>query len=180
MRKAALFWGLFALLLLSIGLNLGFLIGQLRGVAGPGSAEAPSGPRPPVAREGATRRPPPAEGPRRIGERLGLSGEELEKFTAIQQEFLSRMMETRREQGRVRSRLRYELTSPEPDREEIRSLIEEAAGLTARMDRILADHVLASRDLLDGDAETLYLRHIARLGPRRAVPGSRRPGPRPR
>ncbi|MDX1631252.1 MAG: periplasmic heavy metal sensor [Thermoanaerobaculia bacterium] len=179
MRKAALFWGLFAILLLSIGLNVGLFLGQVRSPVGSGTEVTAGETVSSTPREPIRPRPPSAEGPRRLGERLGLSGEELEEFTAIQRQFLSRVTATRRERERIRRELRYELTAPEPDREAIESLIEDAARLATRMDRALAEHVLASRDLLEGEAETRYLRHLARLGPRRTAPGPRRPPRRP-
>jgi hypothetical protein len=177
-KRAIWIWGLLALLFLSVGLNLGLLLGRWR--TAPGAVVVgPEGPP-----FGAPERPgegPPPQGPRdrailegaeRIAGRLGLEDADRERFVAIQREFVDGMLDARWQQGRVRGELRRELTAPRPDPERIENLVGESAELGARIDRLLADHVLRSREILDGEAEDRYLRFLARLG-------SGPPGPRP-
>ena len=185
MRSEAWRWILSAALLLSVGLNVGLLLGDWRsrdasrehprgdGRERPLSDRSEVGP-PPGGPPGRHRDGSTPRGAIRMGQRLGLEGESLEAFVGIQRDFVQDMGRSRRRQSAARQELRRELTSPRPDEERVQVLIAELAEIGAEIDRLLAQHVLASRELLDGEAEERYLDFLDRLGP----PGS--PGPRPR
>jgi hypothetical protein len=157
-------WWLVALLALSVGLNLGLLAATLAGRWLPRREPAPVelGPR------GAA--PGPAQ-LRRVAERLGLEGEEARRFVALQEEFLDRARQARRRLEESRRGLRQELAAPSPDPARVEALVAASAAAHTELERALATHVLAARELLDGEAEAHYLRLLSRLGT-----GARRPG----
>lgn len=179
MRPGTWIWAVLALLLLSVGLNLGLLLGGWRRASAP--EPFPPDARPRLGGPEAPGEGPPAgpgermllEGAERIANRLDLEEADRERFLAIQREFVEGMVEARRRQARARLELRRELTAPEPDRERIDLLVTESAEAGARIDRLLAEHVLRSREILDGEAEQRYLHFLARLG------SGGPPGPRP-
>lgn len=173
-------WWLLLLLALSIGLNVGLLVTVVVDAEEPRPDPVPFGSE---ATDGAERRAAPEArrgeerpSPRaleRFGTRLGLEGAARDEFAARHREFFETVRRKRRELGVLRRRLRRELVATEPDRDRIERLVEESGRVRAEMELAFADHVIASRRLLEGEAERRYLGFISRLA------GSG-PEPRPR
>lgn len=165
-------WALWLALLLSLGINAGILLTLAVGPGGwpwgerpqvertwdgPGRGELGRGGRPGRLRD----RPPRHLG--RVADRLGLEGEERERFVAIQEEFLATVRDGRRRRGELHRELRAELTAPEPDRRRVAELLRELSAVQLEMERAFADAVLASRELLGPEQEEAYLGFLERL-----------------
>lgn len=121
---------------------------------------------------------PRGDGPSRerleeVAERLGVPVGDRPRFIALQRRFIAETRERRLELDVVRRGLRAELTAPAPDRERLRVLVETSARVQAKLERAFVEHVLAARELLDGEPERRYLEFLSRLGPRAGAPGPR-------
>lgn len=101
-----------------------------------------------------------------VAQRLGVPPEDRPRFIALQRAFLGEARLRRIELEGVRRLLQAELVSPRPDRQRLRELVESSARLQARLEDAFIEHVLAARELLDGEAERRYLQFLSRLGPR--------------
>ncbi|MCB9378930.1 MAG: periplasmic heavy metal sensor [Holophagales bacterium] len=170
-------WWLVVALLLSLGVNLGLVGAQIarrRAVAAWAGERPPGGPEP-----GA-----------RLAERLRLDDAQREQFLAIQRRLIEGVRDQRRELGRLRRVLRDELIAPAPDRGRVDLLLGEIAERQQALDRAFVEHVLESRELLDGEQLERYLFFLERFtaqrfgrpdegpDPRLGRPGDR-PGDRP-
>lgn len=188
-------WGLWILLVLSLGVNLGVLLtlaveGRPAGEApGEGVAEVdvpevdvPEG----KVREGELLGGDAPERPRGRGmrmlrvlaDRLELQGEERERFLTLQRSFLRTGGQARHRRLLLQRQLRRELTGPEPDRRRIGELIDELVSTQRTLERSLAESVLETRELLGPDRERGYLVFLERLRRRMDGPPGRggRPG----
>ena len=110
-----------------------------------------------------------------LADRLGLAGEERERFLDIQRRFFREAFRRRQEVLRHQRALRQELISPAPDRARTGEALERLSAAREELDRALIDAVLESRELLDPPQEAEYLRFVARL--RAAGEGGRPGGP---
>jgi hypothetical protein len=113
-----------------------------------------------------------------MAERLGVPPADRPRFAALQRRFFTETREQRGRLGAVRRQLKDELTAPEPDRQRIGGLLVQSGELQAGLERSLVEHVLAAREVLDGEAERRYLHFLSRLGV--AGPGGPVGGPGPR
>jgi len=172
---------LFLALLLSVGVNCGLLgmgIMRHRMLSGMSSGIAtggdPGDPGDPGDRGGPGERAPGRQGAR-LADRLGLLGEERERFLGLQRQLAERVHAGRRRIDDGRRELRRELTSPVPDRGRVEELLAGIGSEQDALDRALVENVFAARALLDGDAEREYLRFVERFGG--AFAGGRPPGP---
>ncbi|MBP9143542.1 MAG: periplasmic heavy metal sensor [Thermoanaerobaculia bacterium] len=168
---------LFLALLLSVGVNCGLLgMGIMRhrmlsvpsgmpSGGAPGDHRAPGDPG---------ERPPGRQGAR-LADRLGLLGEERERFLGLQRQLAERVHAGRRRIDDGRRELRRELTSTDLDRGRVEELLAGIGSEQNALDRALVENVLAARELLDGDAEREYLHFVERFGG--AFAGGRPPGP---
>jgi Spy/CpxP family protein refolding chaperone len=179
-------WWLIVALLLSVGLNLGIL-----------ATLAVSRLRPPA--EQSTDLPRPAqlspEQSWRLARYLRLDGEQRRRFVELHRELVAQMRPRRERLQELRRELREELASEWPDRDRLDRLTAEMGEAAAAVDRTLAEHLLALREVLDPEQERAFRRVIGRLGaprlrdrlrpgrqPGRWLPPSRRrpaPGPSP-
>jgi len=105
----------------------------------------------------------------RLADRLGLEGDVRERFLAGQRELAGRARELRPRIADLERELRRELIAPAPDRERVAAIPGELAAAQSELERAFAGSVLATREILDGDAERDYLRFVERF------PGARRP-----
>jgi hypothetical protein len=139
-----------------------------------GQARRP--PQPPPARPGG-RFPagPPEARLEEMAERLGVPAADRPRFAALQREFFVATRDGRARLDGVRRELRAELTASRPDRARIDELLARSSELQAGLERALVEHVLAAREVLDGEAERRYLHFLSRLGAA-GGPGAR-PGP---
>ncbi|HEX7186204.1 MAG TPA: hypothetical protein VF756_30545 [Thermoanaerobaculia bacterium] len=163
-------WWLAIALLLSVGVNLGILAVLLTHRGGPR-------PERPVLDEPEPGRPSdrpfprdldPGEPPSRVvrlADRLGLEGEQRRRFISLQRRFFMETLRLRTERAEIQRELRRELTSPEPDRERVQTLLRESARTFLALEQALARNVIASRELLDPEQEELYLDIVSRLRP---------------
>ncbi len=143
------------LLLLSVGLNLGLILKLARR----GDADRP------VTHELSTGIATERLG--RLADRFDLAGEERGRFIELHVEFLDTLREERGELEEVRRTLRVEMTATHPDQDRIEELVAASGRHLTALELALARTVLASRELLDGEAERHYLRLIAELRARR-------------
>jgi len=158
-------WWLVVALLLSLGVNLGLVgaaIVRQRAIAAWTGERPPGGPEP-----GA-----------RLAERLRLDDAQREQFLGIQRRLVERVRDERRELGRLRRVLRDELIAPEPDRDRIDRLVDEIAERQLALDRAFVDHVLESRELLDGEQLERYLFFLERFTAQRFGRPDEGPDPR--
>lgn len=143
-------WWLVVALLLSLGVNLGLVGAHLvrqRVLAAWQGERPPDGPEPGVG----------------LADRLRLREPQRTRFLEVQRELVGTVREQRRELGRLRRVLRDELIAPAPDRDRVDRLVDEIAERQAALDRAFVDHVLASRELLDGEQLERYLHFLERF-----------------
>jgi len=159
-------WGLPIALLVSLGMNVGILAMLWTGKARPRAwmerprAEAPLG------------------NLERFADRLELEGETRQRFLDIQRRFFETTREERRRLQGLRAELRRALTARDPDRAAVDRILAEMAAVQPKLDRALADNVLATREILAPAQERQFLRHLAfLLRPRAGQPPPRRRGP---
>jgi hypothetical protein len=158
-------------LLLSVGINIGILAmvgtaqGRHRGLRQEGSFrghEAPDSQWPPVER---------------LAERLGLEGDNLDRFVEQQQAFYGIYQQRRQDLRVVRQSLRREVSASAPDQQNIEELLAETARLTAELNRAFVENVLATRGLLDDSQERAYFGMLERLRERGESRWQRGEGP---
>lgn len=162
-------WWLVIALLLSLGVNLGILAAlAVRRPPRPGP-EAP----PPAGEQNLPDPNPEGPPPRvtRLADRLGLEGEQRRRFVDLQARFFADTVRLRTQQMEAYRALRRELTSREPDRTRIESLLQESARLHLALEQAMVRNVIASREVLDPGQERLYLEVLSRLRPPGARPG---------
>ncbi len=172
-------WGWIFALLVSVGLNVGILAtlwvtrGQATQPPGEGrppsnTTEEPSRPAPPIVPDppsGSTR-PVPSNPPpklRELAERLGLSGEQRERFFALQLRMIATMRDGRGQIQRLRREVRAEMLSARPDRDRIEERLAAIETAQIAMERQTVRTILDTRELLDGAAERQYMTFITRL-----------------
>lgn len=159
-------WWLAIALLLSLGVNVGVLLTlALGGGFGEGDRAGFTGPpdRPGPVRERPWERDGPPPEMMRFVDRLGLEGEDRERFVELQRDFLRTAFEVRRRRMELQRELRRELTAPEPDRERAERLVEEMARTHVALETQLVRTVIESRALLDEEQERRYLHTMGRL-----------------
>lgn len=135
---------------------------------------APRGPGP---------RGPGGDGPSQarleeMAERLGVPPADRPRFIALQRTFITETKQRHVQLEATRRALRAELLAPNPDPQRLHAYVDDTARLQAALERAFVDHVLAARQLLDGEAERRYLQFLSRLGPGAGGPGpgQARPG----
>jgi heavy-metal resistance protein len=145
-------WWLVLALLLSLGVNLGILatiaIGRLR---------------PPAAQRAA--QPPPEQRLARLADRLGLAGEERERFLALQRRFFADTSGDRRHLQQIYRQVRRELTAEHPDSEHLEQLLTESSQVYLKIERAVTANVLATRKVLKPEQESVFLGLIENMRP---------------
>ena len=148
------------------------------------AAEPPRRPPPPARRDDSFPPGPPEARLEEMAARLGVPETDRPRFAALQRRFFAETRDGRMRLGSARRELRAELTAARPDRARIDELLARSSELQLGLERSLVEHVLAAREVLDGEAERRYLRFLSRLGAAggpgaRSAPGvRRRPGVR--
>lgn len=99
----------------------------------------------------------------RLAMRLGLEGEQRERFVAQQRRFFESFQQVRMELEVTRQQLRGEVGARDPDPERIDELLRQSAELTAALDRLFIDNVMTTRQMLDRRQERLYFGFLDRL-----------------
>jgi hypothetical protein len=158
-------WWLVLVLLLSLGVNVGILatiaVARLR----PGLAQkVPQG--------------PPEKRLARLADRLGLAGEERERFLTLQRQFFSGTTRDRKRLQQIYRQVRRELISARPDPGHIEQLLTESSQLYLTIERAVTANVLETRKILKPDQESLFLELIEKMRPGQgpfSQPGA--PGP---
>jgi Spy/CpxP family protein refolding chaperone len=190
-------WWLPIALVLSLGVNVGILATLALRRPAPAADSSPdvSDPAPEF---GEFRQPPPFErggpgwgrdpgggefgegGPGamlgRLVERLGLEGEERQRFIAIQRQFFERQGALRRQLGDVQGALRREVAAAEPDPAKLEEILTRLHQLHFERDRLWIQSILESRKVLDPRQERLYMGFLASVT-RRAFGDRRHGGP---
>lgn len=156
-------------LLLSLGVNLGLVIGSLSkgrqqpvpaeetgetGKAGETGEEVPHDDRRP------RREPPPML--QRMADDLGLEGELRQRFLGQQMRFLGSTLEGRRRLGELQNALRLEVTSEAPNRQRIDRLLQESARVHYHLEKTFVENLLAGREMLDDEQEKHYFEMLVR------------------
>lgn len=96
-----------------------------------------------------------------IAERLGLEGEDREKFMQLQRGLLESTQGHREELDGMRREVRKELREDEPDRERMERLISDMAEVSAAQEREYVEMVMATREILDDEQQAMYLQFMA-------------------
>jgi hypothetical protein len=104
----------------------------------------------------------------RLADRFHLEGDVRERFLARQRELAEKVRELRPRIAGLERELREEIVAKNPDRARIEAIPAELAAATSELERAFAGSVLATRELLSGDAEREYLRFVEHF------PGARR------
>ena len=159
-------WWLVILLLLSLGLNLGFLVSralhQRSGAKGvPASASDPAAD---LARHD-DRLP---RFVRRMADDLGLEGEQRDAFVEIQRTFFEQTIAARRRMATLQGEIRREVTSADPDRAALEKLLTELSTAHGDLERAFVNDLLDSRELLDDGQAQRYMRFLRRMRNARA------------
>lgn len=161
-------WWLAIALLLSLGVNVGVLLTLALGGWDDdrdrfeGRFDGPRG----MQERPWDRRDPPPEMLRFV-DRLGLEGEERERFVELQRDFLETAFESRRRRVELQRELRRELIAPEPDQERAERLVRELTEVQRTVETELVRTVLESRTLLNQEQERRYLHWVGRMRGRR-------------
>ena len=135
---------------------------------GPASKPAPDPPLravPPSAVSLGDRAVLPPAPPRLLdlAERVGLAGEEKKKFIDLQLRLMVAVRDGRWRIQQLRREVHIGLLGAQPDRRRIETRLDEIAGLQLAMERKTAETVLASRGMLAGDGERVYLEFFQRM-----------------
>lgn len=150
-------WWLVIALLLSLGINVGFLAKRTLRSTGQGD-------QPQISKaedERQMRGLPPVF--RRLANELRLQGENREKFLEMQRDFLERTLVGRQEVSRLQTELRRELVSRNPDRGRIDDRLEALAAAHFQLEKVFVDHLLDTREMLKPRQERLFMRFMQRL-----------------
>ena len=108
-----------------------------------------------------------------LADRLRLRGPQRERFLEAQQRFFTEVTARRVELATVRRELRRQLTSPQPDRQLIRRLLERSGRATAELDAAFAENVLTVRRILGPRQQQAYFHFLERV--RSGMDGQNRP-----
>lgn len=96
-----------------------------------------------------------------IAERLGLEGEDREKFMQLQRGMLESSQGHRDELDGMRREVRKELREDDPDRARMDRLIGDMAEVSSAQEREYVEMVMATRELLDDEQQAMYLQFLA-------------------
>ena len=173
-------WWLVMALLLSVGINIGILLGRDRSGRAPVGEPVPSGDA--VARVGDVSPGPPAgarrdRAPRfiyRLADELRLEGEAREAFIARQRRFLEETLAARTRFAELQGTLRRELLGPEANRDEADALLDELGTAHAQIERAFVENLFDVRELLSPGQQRRYLRFLGRFRQARDSQGLRR------
>lgn len=150
-------WWLIIALLLSLGINVGFL--AKRALRSKLTADPVAVIDPEVERQ--ARELPPIF--RRLAADLRLRGETRKQFFELQRAFLDQTVEGRQEVSQLQTELRRELISADPDRELIDQTLETLAAAHFRLEKIFVDNLLDTRKLLGPHQERIFMRFMQRV-----------------
>ncbi|HTQ79700.1 MAG TPA: periplasmic heavy metal sensor [Thermoanaerobaculia bacterium] len=146
-------WWLVLVLLLSLGVNAGILatiaVGRLKPV-----------PQPRAASQG-----PPERRLAQLADRLGLRGEERERFLDRERRFFADASRERKHLQQVYRQVRRELISARPDPARLDQLLAESSQIYLTIERMVTANVLDTRKLLTPDQESIYLDLIEKMRP---------------
>lgn len=160
-------WGLWIVLLLSLGLNLGLA----------GALWVRTGWRPGKVL-------PPADRPLRqagllLADRIGLEGVARERFLELHERLRKEAAREARALFELRQRLREELSAEQSSRDLALELVDQIAAHQAALERLLVEHVFAVRGTLSPSQLKVYQRWLSRTLPPRHRPLWRGEGPIP-
>jgi hypothetical protein len=144
-------WWLVLALLLSLGVNVGILatiaVARLR----PQNAKVT---QPPAEKRLAV-----------LADRLGLAGEERQRFLFLQRRFFAATSRDRKRLQQVYREIRRELISPQPEPGHLEALLTESSQLYLKIEHSVTANVLETRKLLTPEHETVYLDLIGQMRP---------------
>jgi hypothetical protein len=144
-------WWLVIALLLSVGMNLGLLVGLVLN-------------SPAVARQQQEALRPAAPGRvQQLADRLGLKGEVRQRFVQRQRQFFAETGAPRARLPEIRRQVRAELIRPHPDQARIDELLREGSEIFLSLERAVVANVLDSRRILGPEEERRYVDLISRL-----------------
>ncbi len=156
-------WWLIIVLLLSLGLNLGFFASRVvqqraSRTADSGDAATEASAEDQVRRDGRMPR-----FVRRMADELDLEGERREAFIEIQRTFFEQTIDARGRMARLQDAIRREITSASPDRQVLDEMLTELSAAHRDLERAFVTNLLDSRELLDGDQERRFMRFLRRM-----------------
>jgi Heavy-metal resistance len=144
-------WWLVIALLLSVGMNLGLLVGLVLN-------------SPAVARQQQEALRPAAPGRlQQLADRLGLKGEVRRRFVQRQRQFFAETAVPRTRFQELRRQVRAELIRPHPDQAHIDQLLREGDEIFLTLERSVVANVLDSRRMLGPEEERRYVDLVSRL-----------------
>ena len=175
-------WLLVMVLLLSVGVNIGLLVGRV--FPGRSGVESVT---PGRAATGETATGQPATGtlqehdetqgtdpqaprvdraPRfveRMADELRLEEENRTRFIERQRHFFEQLLTVRARFGRLQAELRRELVVETPDRQRIDAVLEEIAAAHVALERSFVDNLLDTREILGPEQERRFIHFLRRL-----------------
>lgn len=153
-------WWLIIVLLLSLGLNLGFLASRVvqQRTQDPSEGTVSDPVEDPTRRD----RPVPRL-IRRMADELGLEGERRAAFVEIQRTFFQQTLEARARMADLQEDVRGEVTSADPDRQQLDQLLSELSTAHRDLEGAFVTNLLDARELLDDDQERRYMRFLRRM-----------------
>lgn len=167
-------WWLMIVLLLSLGLNVGWIGHRLWSqhkassraasfaeLAGEDSADTlgPGSTRPGVGDDEMRPMPRLLE---RMADELHLEGDERTEFLQLQREYFRRSFRGRRSVADLHYQVRQEIMRQTADRQRVDRLLQQISELQLGLEQEFVDHLFASRQLLDGPRDRRFLRMMAR------------------
>lgn len=155
-------WHIVILLLLSVGLNVGLLAQRGREKAArEARAEARQEARAERTRDGRERaRERLLE---RMVDKIGLQGEQRERFIELHRGFFERTREMREQQRRAERALRENLGSATPDRALAEVQLDEIATAKKEIEAVFVENFFDATAILDQDQKTRYRELVAEL-----------------
>ena len=156
-------WWLIIALLLSLGLNLGFLASRVLQQRSAAAGDVDG-----VPRAGSAEDPERLEGRlprlvRRMADELGLEGEQRVAFVEIQRTFFAETLAARGRMAQLQNEIRREVTSENPDRQALDEKLSELSVAHTDLERAFVTNLLDSRELLDSDQERRFMHFLHRM-----------------
>lgn len=164
-------WALIIVLLLSVGINIGFFARLF--VSGPPASGPPESAGTSLESAGTSSTSPeePSQDPpkefarifQRMADGLRLEGELRETFLERQRRFFRDSVTARQQIRRVQGELRRELLAESTDRGRIDTLLVQSSEARVELERVFIDNLLDCREFLDPERERRFLRMMTRL-----------------
>ena len=99
----------------------------------------------------------------RMADELGLEGEKRAAFVEIQRTFFEDTLAARARMARLQREVRRQVTSEQPDREQLDAILVELSAAHTDLERAFVHNLLDSREILGPEQERRFMGFLRRL-----------------